>query len=130
MADTNAYASDLDINFERNLFTGDVTLKTGDDAIRRALKNLIFLKANEKPFHPEINSGIIDLLFENGNPMVLEEVKRRVREAILRYEPRVSDLAVNMEYNIDRNLVMVKILYTIKNSQQVFTTSMSLQRTR
>ena len=54
MAQFNGNAGDLDINFERNIFTGDVTLKTGDEAIRRAIKSLILLKPSEKPFHPEI----------------------------------------------------------------------------
>jgi phage baseplate assembly protein W len=130
MSQFNGNSADLDINFERNLFTNDVTLKTGEAAVRRALKNLILLKSNEKPFHPEINSGVTDLLFENANPILMEEIKRRIRQTIVRFEPRVSQVKIDMEYNLDRNYVTVKILYTIKNVSQVFTADLTLQRTR
>jgi phage baseplate assembly protein W len=130
MSQFNGNAADLDINFERNIFTNDVTVKTGEEAVRRALKNLILLKGNEKPFHPEISAGITDLLFENADPILVEEIKRRIRETILKFEPRISQVKIDMEYNIDRNYVSVKILYTIKNVQQVFTTNLTLQRTR
>lgn len=130
MAKFNENAADLDINFERNIFTGDVTLKTGDDAIRRAIKSLVLLKPNEKPFHPEINAGISGLLFENDDPMKMEEVKRRIARTIAIYDPRVTNTLIDLEYNIDRNQLSAKILYTIQNVQQVFTTNLTLQRTR
>ena len=130
MSQFNGNAADLDINFERNIFTNDVVLKTGEEAIRRAIKSLVLLKGNEKPFHPEINAGITDLLFENANPIVIEEVKRRIRQVVTKFEPRINDLKVDMEYNIDKNYVNVKILYTIRNIRQVFTTNIALQRTR
>jgi len=130
MASFNGNSADLDINFERNLFTNDVSVKSGEEAIRRAVKNLILLKTNEKPFHPEINSGVSDILFENVDPIIMEELKRRIKQIIARYEPRVSKSIINLEYNIDRNIVTVKILYTIKNVPTVFTADLTLQRTR
>ena len=130
MSQFNGNAADLDINFERNIFTNDVTVKTGEDAVRRALKNLILLKSNEKPFHPEINSGIVDLLFENASPLHVEEIKRRIKETVVRYEPRVDRVKIDMEYDIDRNTVSVKVLYTVRNASRVFTADLTLQRTR
>jgi|688.fasta_scaffold00791_9 phage baseplate assembly protein W len=126
----NGNSADLDINFERNLFTNDVSIKSGEEAIRRALKNLIFLKTNEKPFHPELNSGISDILFENVNPITIEEIKRRIKRIIAKYEPRIAKSIVDIEHNVDRNLVIVKILYTINNVSTVFTADLTLKRTR
>lgn len=130
MPEFNENSADLDINFQRNLFTNDVVLKRGDEAVRRALKNLILLKSYEKPFHPEINSGISDLLFENADPIILEEIKRRIARVIKKYEPRVTRTVINLEYNIDKNIVSVKVLYTIRNVSTVFTAELTLQRTR
>lgn len=130
MPEFNENSADLDINFARNLFTNDVVLKRGDEAVRRALKNLILLKSYEKPFHPEINSGISDLLFENADPIILEEIKRRIARVIKKYEPRVTRTVINLEYNIDKNIVSVKVLYTIRNVSTVFTAELTLQRTR
>lgn len=130
MAELNVNAADLDINFTRNLFTNDVNTLDGEASIRRALKNLIFLKGNEKPFHPEINAGITDLLFENVDPLTIAELKRRIRNTISRYDPRISAAQVDVQYNVDRNLLSVKILYTIQNVKRVFTSTFALERTR
>ena len=130
MADLNIKAADLDINFARKEFSRDVNLLTGEDAVRRALKSLMFLKTNEKPFHPEINPGIADLLFENATPVVVMEAKNRIQAAIFRYEPRVSGTQIDVFFSPDRNQVNIKILYTIRNIKKVFTTTVTLERTR
>ena len=130
MSQFNSNAADLDINFARNLFTNDIDVLKGEDAIRRALKNLILLKGSEKPFHPEISTGISDLLFENANIIVIEELKTRIRTAIYKYEPRISAAMVDVEYNVDRNSFEVKILYTIRNIQKTLSTTVVLERTR
>ena len=130
MADLNIKAADLDINFSRKEFSRDVNLLTGEDAVKRALKSLLLLKSNEKPFHPEINPGIADLLFENATPIVVMETKNRIQSAIQRYEPRVTGTQVDLFFSPDRNQVTIKILYTIRNIKKVFTTTVALERTR
>lgn len=130
MATPNTFAADLDINFDRNVFTNDVNLLEGEAAIRRAVKSLILLKPNEKPFHPEIDSGISGLLFENVDPIVVMEIKNRIKIAIKRFEPRVDGLDVDVKFDYDNNSMVVKVLYTIRNIQKVFTTNVVLERIR
>ena len=130
MSQFNGNAADLDMNFTRNLFTNDINVLEGEAAIRRSLKNLMLLKGAEKPFHPEINTGITELLFENVNIITIEELKTRIRDAIYQYEPRVSAARVDVQYNVDRNAFQVKIVYTIRNTQKTFNTTFVLERTR
>lgn len=130
MSQFNGNAADLDMNFTRNLFTNDINVLEGEAAIRRALKNLVLMKSGDKPFHPEINTGITELLFENVDTLIIEELKTRIRNAIYRYEPRVSAARVDVQYNIDRNAFQVKVLYTIRNVQKTFNTTFVLERTR
>lgn len=130
MAYPNTFAADLDINFDRNLFTNDVNLLEGEAAVRRAVKSLILLKPNEKPFHPEIDSGISGLLFENVDPVVVMELQNRIKIAIKRYEPRIDGVQVDVRFDYDSNSMAVKVLYTLRNIQKVFTTSVVLERIR
>ena len=67
---TKNYFTDLDLNFHPNYLDGDVTFKINEEAVKRSLRNLILIRRYEKPFHPEITSGIQDLLFENPNPVI------------------------------------------------------------
>ncbi len=130
MAKAQNTSIDLDINFDRNPLSGDVSLRKDEEAIKRSLRNLLLYRRGEKPFHPEISSGIQDLLFELVNPIMLIELKRRIGDTIQRYEPRVSNAIVDVVDVIDRNEIRITIHFTIKNVQKVFSTTVALQRLR
>ena len=69
------YFRDLDFNFQPNPITKDVAVKEDGEAVKRALRNLILLKRYEKPFHPEISSGVQDLLFESHSCIPWQSLK-------------------------------------------------------
>ena len=121
---------DLDINFDRNLLSGDVALRRDEEAIKRSLRNLILYRRGEKPFHPEISSGVQDMLFELIEPVMVIELKKRISEVIRNYEKRVSDAIVDIVDVLDRNEIRITIHFTIRNVQRVFSTTIALQRLR
>lgn len=130
MAKVQNTSSDLDINFDRNPLSGDVAMRRDEEAIKRSLKNLILLKRNEKPFHPEIYSGILDMLFELVDPLTVIEVKKRISDTIRNYEPRVNTAVVDVADVIDKNEIRITIHFTIKNVQRVFSTTVAVTRLR
>lgn len=127
---TKNYFRDLDLNFQPNPVTKDVAAKTDDEAVKRSIRNLILLKRYEKPFHPEISSGIQDLLFENYNPVTYAVMQSNITDTIRRYEPRVENLQVSFNPSPDQNAITISILFTIINKQEVFETNIFLERTR
>ena len=52
--------SDLDLFFGRNNKTKDVSKLSNVTAVKRSVRNLVLMNEFEKPFHPEISSGIRD----------------------------------------------------------------------
>ena len=42
--------TDLDLDFLRHPTTSDVVVKSGDDAIKRSIRNLIFTNYYDRPF--------------------------------------------------------------------------------
>ena len=56
---------DLNLNFTRNPVTGDVATVTDVNAVKRSIRNLLLTNHYDRPFHPEVGSGIPNLLFEN-----------------------------------------------------------------
>lgn len=130
MAKVSNTSSDLDINFDRNPLSGDVALRKDEEAIKRSLRNLVQFRRGEKPFHPEISSGIQDMLFELVTPVTVLELKRRISEMIKRYEPRVLDAIVDVADVIDRNELRITIHFTIRNIQRVFSTTVGMKRLR
>jgi phage baseplate assembly protein W len=121
---------DLDINFDRNPFTGDVVVRTEEEAVKRSLRNLLLYKRGEKPFHPEISSGLIDLLFEPVDPIMVMELRNRITHMISRYEPRIKEAEVDVAHVIDKNEIRVTIKFAMFNIQRVFSTTITLQRMR
>lgn len=121
---------DLDINFDKNPLSGDVALRKDEEAIKRSLRNLLLFRRGEKPFHPEINAGIQDMLFELTDPVTVAEMRNRIGNMIKAYEPRVTSAAINVVDVIDKNEVRVTIQFTIRNVQKVFSTTVALKRLR
>lgn len=130
MSTDNPLFCDLDLNFDRNPVTDDVSVKIDDDAVKRAIRNLLFLRRNEKLFHPEINPGVYDLLFENPGPIIAVHGKRKVEEAIRQYEPRIDKLDVNYTYLPSDGALVLNIRFTIINQKGLYETNVKLERTR
>jgi phage baseplate assembly protein W len=110
--------------------SGDVALRKDEEAIKRSLRNLLLFRRGEKPFHPEINSGIQDMLFELTDPVTVAEMRNRIGNMIKAYEPRVTSAAINVVDVIDKNEVRITIQFTIRHVQRVFSTTVALKRLR
>ena len=121
---------DIDLNIVPHPISKDVIVKVNENAVKRAIRNLLLLKKFEKPFHPEINSGIQDLLFENPSPVVYSVLKRNIEEIIKKYEPRVDGLNISFINNPDTNELSITVRFNVVNRPQTFETSVVLERTR
>jgi len=129
MAKTSRTFVDLDAAFTLNPISRDVAVKTDDAAIRGALRNLINTKHYERPFQPDLGCQLVNLLFENMDPLTLILAERVIGESITKYEPRISLTNVSVSSQEDNN-VFISIEYLIKNTQQpaIFTTTFTRVR--
>jgi len=80
--------SDLDLFFGKKSVGSDVNKITDIQAVKRSIRNLVLLNAFEKPFHPEISSGVRNMLFENMDPLTAVVLTRQVEDVINNFEPR------------------------------------------
>ena len=101
---------DLDLDFTRHPVSGDVAMKNNTEAIKRSLRNLVLTNPREKFFHPEIGSGVRNLLFENFTPVVKIKLERNIRTLVENYEPRVvlEDITVFFEERDNRLEVSIQ----------------------
>ena len=116
--DTFLY-KDLNLFFTPNPVTKDISKVTDVQAIKRSVRNLVLLNPGEKPFHPEIGTGIRGALFENFDPIQLSALRSRIEEVILKYEPRVILRSVDFgaeEQNLDNNTLSCRISFFISNA--------------
>ena len=121
---------DLDLNFGRNVVTNDVNKLTDVEAVKRSVRNLILTNHYERPFHPEIGSGIRGLLFEPISPLTSIALQRKVEEVLLNFEPRINLVQVLSNADIDRNAYNLKIMFYVVGNDEPVEVETFLERLR
>ena len=107
---------DLDLDFGLNSVTKDVNKLTDAEAIKRSVRNLINLNNYEKPFRPEIGSGIRGLLFEPMTELTSHFMQVKIAEILNQFEPRISVSNIIINNQEDRNAYSVSIHFLIKGT--------------
>ena len=107
---------DLDLFFAKKSGSKDIRKVTDIQAVKRSVRNLVLLNFYEKPFHPEIGSGIRDMLFENMSTMTAIILARKIEDVIENFEPRVRLISVRADPNLDRNEYEVTIEFFVVNT--------------
>tara|TARA_B100000780_G_scaffold226798_1_gene166022 strand:- start:147 stop:587 length:441 start_codon:yes stop_codon:yes gene_type:complete len=107
---------DLDLFFAKTQSSKDIRKVTDIQAVKRSVRNLVLLNHYEKPFHPEIGSGIRDMLFENMSNMTAFILAKKIEDVIENFEPRVRLISVRADPNLDRNEYEVTIEFFVVNT--------------
>ena len=121
---------DLDLNFTIHPVKKDINKHINEYAVINSVKNLVSTNFFEKPFRPEIGSGIRNLLFENVDPIISARLERAIVETITNYEPRVSISGIRATANPDENLYNISMTFFIINNPSPITIDFFLERIR
>ena len=122
---------DLDLFFAFKSSTKDINKVTDILAVKRSVRNLILTNNYEKPFHPEIGSGIRGLLFEPLTPITAAVLSRKVEDVIENFEPRARLIGVRAYPNLDKNAYEITIeFYVVNAPTELINMDMLLERVR
>ena len=122
--------SDLDLDFIPHPTTGDVMKKTGVDAIKRSIRNLILTNFYDRPFRSYIGSNAQKLLFENASPLTANFLRDAIEEVITNYEPRVRVDKIRVNFDIDNNGYNATIGFIVLNNNLPVVINLFLERIR
>jgi phage baseplate assembly protein W len=123
--------TDLDLFFGKKSSNSDIQEITDIKAVKRSIRNLVLLNHYEKPFHPEIASGVRDMLFENMTPVTATILARKIEDVIQNFEPRARLISVTALPNLDRNEYEVSIeFYVVNQPTELVDLSIMLERVR
>ena len=127
----NFIYKDISLYFTRNPVTSDVTTVTDIQDIKRAVRHIVLLNPGEKPFHPEIGTGVRAALFQNFTAPIKALLSSRIQEQLRKYEPRIEVTNVSFNDNLDNNELSCKIEFNVINApQQTEEVDIFLQRLR
>ena len=122
---------DISFSFDPHPITKDLPVIINERAITRSVRNLVETILTERPFNPDLGSNIRKMLFENVTIPTSIEIKDQIENSILAFEPRVSNLIVDVRPFPDDNTFEVDIKYDIRGldvGTQIF--SFLLEATR
>ena len=108
--------TDLDLFFGKKSPSKDVNKVIDILAVKRSVRNLVLTNHYEKPFHPEIGSGVRDMLFEPMTPITANILTRKIEDVIENFEPRAKLIGVRAQPNLDRNEYEVTIEFYVVNA--------------
>lgn len=122
--------SDFHKDLTQNPLTEDLAVKTNEEAVKEAIKNLILTDRGERLMQPLLGGNIRAMLFENNTPATIKTIQEMIKETINIYEPRATLLDVIVQSSLDESTIEVGIYFYINNSEQPITLTVFLERTR
>ena len=104
---------DISASFQINPLNDDLIALKNENAIARALKNLVLTVPGEKPFQPDVGSNVSALLFENFDNLTAQSIQSEIENTINNFEPRVRLNKVTVEADHDSHEFHVSVQYYI-----------------
>ena len=100
----------------RRTETKDVNILDNITAVKRSIRNLVFLNFYEKPFNPDIGSDIRSTLFEPVSQLTAFILTKNIEEVIENFEPRARIIEINARPAIDNNAYEVSLSFFVVNA--------------
>ena len=104
---------DLSMSFKFNPLSGDLITLKNENAIARAVRNIVLTTPGEKFFDPDFGSSVSEILFENVDEITAISIEDEIKSSLRNYEPRVELINLTVNPNYDENQFDVLISYRI-----------------
>ena len=121
---------DFKTNLQLHPGSKDVVVTTEIEAIKTSIINLLKTTPFERPFQPKLGSYLSKLLFENMDSHTLSFARQTIIDTVELYEPRALLNEVILSPSVDENGLLIKINFSVLNSNNPITIDFILNRVR
>ena len=104
---------DISLSFDPHPVTKDLPILINQRAIIRSVRNLVETIPNERFFNPNLGSNVRSSLFDFVDYATASTVQDQIVEVINNYEPRVTNVIVQVDPIPDLNEFEVTITFEI-----------------
>ena len=99
---------------------GRVEMVEGETDVQQSIAIILGTAQGERVMRPEFGCGIHELTFEAISSPLVAEVKRVVREALVRFEARIDVLRVDVDTNGARDgRLAIEVSYRMRTTNLV-----------
>lgn len=101
--------------------TGGIAMANDEENIRQSIWMILNTAPGERVMRPDFGCGIHELVFAPNTPGTAGQVIAEVREALVRWEPRVDVLEVDaVPDDTQPNLLLIAIAYQVRTTNNRF----------
>ena len=121
---------DLGLSFIPHPVTKNIGVLKNEDAVKRAIRNLILTNKGEQVFDELYGGNITALLFENFDPITVIDIKQNIKKIVRAREPRATVLDVEVIPTPDLNAIKINIVFRINDSPEPSLLTFTVERVR
>jgi uncharacterized protein len=101
--------------------SGGVAFVSGAASVEQAIRIILETSPGERIMRPEFGCGIWELVMEANTAQLHGRVQARVREALVRWEPRIDVLDVRVDSPAEKkNVLFIRIDYRIRANNALY----------
>ena len=104
---------DISLSFDPHPVTKDLPILINQRAIIRSVRNLVETIPSERFFNPTLGSNVRSSLFDFVDYATASTIKDQIIEVINNYEPRVTNVVVQVDPKPDLNQFDVTVIFDI-----------------
>jgi phage baseplate assembly protein W len=99
---------------------GQIAKAAYEQRIEESIYLILGTAKGERVMLPDFGCGIHEIVFDPNNSLTVALVTQSVREALLKYEPRIDVLNLDVQSTSEQpNLLLIRIHYRIRASNAI-----------
>tara|TARA_B100000524_G_scaffold124420_1_gene61211 strand:- start:14 stop:406 length:393 start_codon:yes stop_codon:yes gene_type:complete len=112
MANSKAF-KDIDLSFMPHPVSGDIRVLKNEDAIKRAVRNLVQTIDGERPFQSNLGTDVTRSLFDFVDYGTASVITQQIFDVLRGFEGRIANTVVRVDPKPDQNTFEVFVSYDI-----------------
>jgi phage baseplate assembly protein W len=103
------------IGFPMKPVGGRLRYAAYEEDVEQAVQVILLTEPGERPMLPEFGAGLRRFVFEPNAPQTHRAIERRVRDALIDWEPRIAIEAVTVVPDLaEPNLLRIHVDYVVR----------------
>lgn len=99
---------------------GRLAVATYEEDVRQAILIILRTEPGERVMRPDFGAGLRAFVFESVNQTTLSLIERRVRDALIAWEPRIDVRAVAVTQDAaEHGRVLVDLTYQVRATNAI-----------
>ncbi|MCH5337238.1 MAG: GPW/gp25 family protein [Acetatifactor sp.] len=101
--------------------TGKMKTVSLEDDIRQAIPIILMTRKGERVMRPDFGCNIYDYAFGTTDYTTLVQMENAVRDALIRWEPRIKDIRVHVNNEQEQEgTLLIEISYLVRSTNNPF----------